>query len=251
MQRNLKLTLVLSTAVALAGCASASGSANPAVEVDGGSGTTPSTLASASPQESGETGFRCPPDGGECLGPLDAGTYTTQVFSPPITYTVPDGWQNGEDLPGNFLLQLQGDARYLGIDRDIAAPMECEEAPEPGVEQTVSALTAWLTEHEGLVTTEPQPVSVGGLDGVYLDISLDPAWTVGCPFSQGNPVVPFIIGGGVSSLHHVIGPGMETRLYLLEYDGGNIAIEVGPEGESLADYLDEVIPIIESLAFGT
>ena len=27
------------------------------------------------------------------------------------------------------------------------------------------------------VTTEPQPVSVGGLDGVYLDISIDPAWT--------------------------------------------------------------------------
>ena len=44
-------------------------------------------------------------------------------------------------------------------------------------------------------------------------------------------------------------PGFEERLYLLEFEGGNIAIEVGPEGESLEDYLGEVMPIIDSLQF--
>lgn len=197
----------------------------------------------------GPSAFVCPPHGGACLGPLDAGTYTTSVFSPAITYTVPEGWTNGEDLLGNFLLQLESDPRYLGIYRNVAAPFKCYERPDPDVGQSVDALSEWLTRHPGLETTKPKPVSVGGLDGVYLDISLAESWTVTCPYSAGQPVVPFIIGGGPSSLHHVILPGFEERLYLLAYEDGNIAIEVGPEGGSLDEYLEEVIPIIESLRF--
>jgi hypothetical protein len=48
----------------------------------------------------------------------------------------------------------------------------------------------------------------------------------------------------------VILPGFEERLYLLNYDDGNIAIEVGPEGDSLPDYLQLVEPIIDSIEFG-
>jgi hypothetical protein len=38
---------------------------------------------------------------------------------------------NGEDLPGNFLLQLNVDPRYVGIHRNVAASFECEERPDP------------------------------------------------------------------------------------------------------------------------
>jgi Tol biopolymer transport system component len=189
-------------------------------------------------------------DGGTCLNAIDAGTYTTALFEPSITYTVPDGWVNREDLPGNFLLHLDGDERYVGIYRDATAPLDCEETPDPDVGTSVEAWSDWLTSHPGLVTTEPQPVNVGGLDGVYIDIGLDPEWTATCPFSQGEPVVPFIFGGGPSFLHHVILPGFEERLYLLNHNGGNIAIEVGPEGGSLPDYLELVEPIIDSIEFG-
>lgn len=197
----------------------------------------------------GPAGFVCPSAGGACLGPLEAGTYTTTVFSPAITYTVPQGWANGEDLLGNFLLQLEDDPRYLGIYRNVAAPFECEERPDPGVDRSVYALSNWLSDHPGLETSKPAPVSVGGLDGVYLDISLAGSWTTTCPFSAGQPVVPFIVGGDPSSLHHVILPGFQERLYLLAHEDGNVAIEVGPEGGSLEEYLEEVAPIIQSLRF--
>jgi hypothetical protein len=50
-------------------------------------------------------GSGCPnPEGQQCLGKLTPGTYKTVVFSPTITYTVPKGWRNFEDTPGNFLL---------------------------------------------------------------------------------------------------------------------------------------------------
>jgi hypothetical protein len=172
------------------------------------------------------------------------------LFKPAITYTFPEGWSNLEDLPGNFLLQ-RGDPRYLGIYQNVRAPAECEEMWAEGVSGNVDDLADWYTTHPGLITTEPEQVEVGGLTGVFLDISLDPSWDVTCPYSDGLPVVPFIIGNGTSGLHHVILPGFEERLYLLDWDGGNVAIEVGPEGDDLDAFLNEVLPIIDSLKFAS
>jgi hypothetical protein len=202
------------------------------------------------------TGSSTPPTcpnshGGACLGSLDAGSYATSTFNPQITYTVPEGWANLEDLPGNFLLQKTNDLRYLGVYQNVRAPAECAEAWAEGVEGGVADLTEWYTTHPGLTTTEPEAVTIGGLDGVFIDISLEPSWNVTCPYSQGQPVVPFIIGNGTSELHHVILPGFEERLYLLEWNQGNVAIEVGSEGQPLDQYLTEVLPIIESLNFGS
>ena len=206
--------------------------------------TTTTTTTVAEP-------VKCPNEefGGACRGDVPAGTYATTNFDPDITFTVPDGWTNQEDLPDEFLLQLVDDPRYLGIYGDAVAPMECDEAPQPGVGHTVEDLTEWLTSHPGLITTEPEPVSVGGLDGVFLDITLDPSWTTTCPYSNGQPVVPFIMGGDEAAFHHVINPGFEERLYLLANGSSNIAIEVGPEGDSLQNYLPEVGPIIDDLQF--
>jgi hypothetical protein len=198
----------------------------------------------------------CPnPYGGTCLGALEPGTYTTQTFSPAITYTVPGGWTNGEDLPGNFLLHLAGDDRYIGIYRDANAPYKCEEFPDPDVSQSVSDYTRWLRRHPLLHVTKPRPVSVGGLHGVVMDISKAPGTEgQGCTFGEGTVTgaVPFIVGGrGPASLHHVIldTPGFAERLYLLRYKRGNVAIEIGPEGASLREYLEEVTPILRSLRF--
>ncbi|HEX2154558.1 MAG TPA: hypothetical protein VHL52_11335 [Acidimicrobiia bacterium] len=189
--------------------------------------------------------------GGLCLGTLDAGYHTTRSFDPQIDYTVPDGWVNLEDLPGNFLLQMTNDVRYLGIYQNVRAPADCREEWAEGVDGTVEDLVGWYETHPGLITTEPRDTTVGGLSGVFFDISLDPSWQVTCPYSEGQPVVPFIIGNGTSELHHVILPGFEERLYLLEWKGGNVAIEVGPEGSSLDEYLIDVLPITESLTFGS
>jgi hypothetical protein len=196
----------------------------------------------------------CPnPHGGQCLGALQPGTYTTTVFSPAITFTVPEGWTNLEDLPGNFALQLEDDPRYIGIYRDANAPYRCEEYPDPDVKQTVSDYTRWLRSHPLLHVSEPVQVSLGGLHGVAMDISKRPgAEGKGCTFDEFKGTVPFIIGGrGPASLHHVItdDPGWTERLYLLRYRGGNIAIEIGPEGQSLPDYLELIGPVLRSLRF--
>ena len=222
--------------------------------------TTTTTAPSPGPPRTA-TPAACPnPDDGTCFGPLAAGRYQTTTFRPSITYTVPDGWVNGEDEPGNFLLVRARDPQegiyggnFVGIYRDVYPAAEyCIESPEPGIGTSVQALATWLTGHRGLETTEPQPVTVGGLDGLMVDVTLAKGWKTTCPFSKGKPVVPLIIGGaGSSHLYHVSLPGMSVRLYLLAAGDGNVVIEVAqvPGQGTFTEYLAEVVPIIQSLTF--
>jgi hypothetical protein len=196
----------------------------------------------------------CPnPEGGTCLGALAPGTYKTRSFSPGITYAVPVGWINQEDLPGNFQLLLEGDDRFIGIYQNANAPDGCEEHPDPDVSQKVSDYTRWLRRNPLLHVTKPRRISVGGLHGVVMDISKAPGTKgMGCTYDAFTGNAPFIIGGrGPAGLHHVImdAPGWEERLYLLRYGTGNVAIEIGPEGDSLDEYLEKVAPILRSLRF--
>jgi hypothetical protein len=58
---------------------------------------------------------------------------------------------------------------------------------------------------------------------------MDPKWTEGCPFSQGRPAVPTLVGSGISSgVAWDVDAGDRQRLYLLDLPGGkgNLSIMV-------------------------
>jgi hypothetical protein len=235
----------------LAGCSSPSSGA--------AEGTPAPVAESGSPSPSADAPT-CPNShGGSCLGAIDAGTYETTTFEPQITYTVPDGWMNMEDLPGNFWLYLEEDAAgqatprggsYVGIYQNIhAAAIDCTEAWQEGVGQTPADLAAWYASVPGLVASEPVPVTVGGLAGLQLDLSLEEGDTT-CDFG-GNPGIPLIIGDGVSDVHHVILGEMDIRLVLLEWGDGNVTLEITNVREQHgADELrSQVQPIVDSLQF--
>ena len=172
-----------------------------------------------------------------------------------------EGWGNWEDLPGNFLLVPPGEdlrgvnndtSDFIGIYHGVAAAAaDCREIPEPGVGRSASALVGWFSHHRGLVTTDPQPTRVGGLDGVVLDVTLKPNWTETCPYAhEGESLVPLIIGDGPAGLHHVINASFTTRLYLLDLQSSNVVIEVVDHpGDDLG--LGEYEAIIEDLRFGS
>ena len=179
-----------------------------------------------------------PRDGGSCLGPLAAGTYRTTVFETPFTFTVPEGWANYEDLPGNVLLVPPGsdilgvDANtsdFVGVYQGVAVEDSiCQPRPEAGVGTSAEAMAAALASRPGIIVSDPVPVEVGGLSGLVIDIVTDSSSDAGChlpdfPF----PIVPLFIGMGPASLEHSQwGDGFTTRLYLLDRGDTNVVIEV-------------------------
>jgi hypothetical protein len=249
----------LTVAFVLVGCAPAgvSGPASSATEPD-------AAATSSTPTPSAAEAAGCPnPHGGACLGDLEAGEHRTTVFQPAITYTVPDGWTNYEDLPGNFWLFLTEDlasqdsavgGSYLGIYQDVAAAaLDCGEAPEQGVGRTPEALVDWYQSVPALTVTPPVPVTVGGLEGLQIDLALvDGAEADMCSYGP-YAGVPLIIGSGVSELLHVLLDEIEVRLVLLERGEGNVTLEITnvTEQHPSDEFRAMLQPILDSLVFAS
>jgi hypothetical protein len=198
------------------------------------------TVAAAAPPA-------CPnPDGGACVGALQAGkAYATSAFAPAISYSVAGrGWTNDEDLPGNFLLLPPrnslpgvnaGTSDFIGVYSSVVAERfthlpSCATESVADVADTPGAVSSWLRRQPGVIATPPVAVTVGGLHGLRTDLALDPHVAAPrCTDDATGAVVryrPILLGQGASGLDHGLIPDLAMRLYLLVYKGGVLAIEV-------------------------
>lgn len=110
-------------------------------------------------------------EGHICLGLLAPGTtYTTSAFKPQITFSVPEaGWENLSDVGGVFQLlpiARPGDAIFFFRD-PVATGVGAV-----GAGSSVEDLAAWLAANPLLDVTPAQPVTVGGLVGLMMDIRI-------------------------------------------------------------------------------
>ena len=210
----------------------------------------PTTSVSSEPPE-------CPnPEGQACLGAISAGTYTTTVFEPQLMYTVPTGWSNFEDTPGNFLLVPPsfdlpgvngGTSDFIGVYAAVAAPNGCDSGTAEGVVTTYEGLTNWVRRYPAISLTKFHAVTVGGLHGVVMDVRIAPTWKRTCPYSGGQRVAPLITGLSPTGLDHNVGPGNATRLYLLDNAGVALCVEVVDIRD--AHHLDRYSGIVDQLKF--
>jgi hypothetical protein len=175
-----------------------------------------------------------------------AATHTSTGFVPQITYVLPVGWTTDVDEAAEWRILPPGSTHAGAEDstsdaiaihvRIAASAADCSGVPQPGIGQTPTAIATYWAQLPGLTTTVtapfaeatpvPQPVTVGGLTGVVLDISMAKSWTKPCPQSNGTPVVPLIVGLINTDLDHPIAAGWSIRAYLLGLNGGTLAIEV-------------------------
>jgi len=256
------VTAILSCVVALAGCG---GGGSPAAATPAATPAPATAASSAAPTIGPSTAVRrCPnPEvgtGNDCLGPIPAGSYTTTRFSPTVTYTVPDGWANLEDMAGNFLLlppgsQLggvnTGTSDYLGVYTWVVAPEHCSGRYNPDVERTFDGLVGWLEADPAVTLSNVHDVTVGGLDGVVMDIALkDPAGD-GC--SDGT-YADVYVGANPTSLVHAVDRDYPLRIYLLRNGDKALAVELAdaPDGGSdYADWFGSAKQVVDSLDFAS
>jgi hypothetical protein len=188
---------------------------------------------------------------------LPPGTYTSEAFKPTLTYTVPAGWVMFDDEPGQFELALEHKDPYIYVWRDVRviAP-NCAEEPQPDVGSAAADIVEWLATRQGLDTSEPQPVNIGGLPGYMIDARMSPDWTEACPFSDGEPTVATITGTPPLSDHVFWGVTQDSsqRYYFLNLgeDGTNGNIVVAVEvccGAEWDEVIETAVPLIESFVF--
>ncbi|WP_062203677.1 hypothetical protein [Demequina salsinemoris] len=186
---------------------------------------------------------------------LTPGTYTSQNFATPVTFTVPAGWKVFEDGPGELgLARIANDGPPLLVLRDIdAAATDCAEEAEPGVGRDPADIVDWLVNHDGLQTSDPVAVSIDRLDGYEIDLSIDPSWSGTCPFSA-IPIVMTLVGSELSAgVHWNVDANESNRVWVLdlpEVEGGNIVL-VGSVccGVNSDEQLAAEQEVVDSLSF--
>jgi hypothetical protein len=196
-----------------------------------------------------------------CKGTLVPGGYRWTFSDPSIAFTITSpGWTwyysgslriVADETPSDGL--HMSDGIYFLRDPSIAS-QDCVETAEPGVGRSVSDLTAWLEAAPGLAVSKPTPVTVGGLDGMQLDLQIDPAWNRTCFFSEGLPAVPLIFNGSdLGGYAAAMVPDQWMRWYILDSDDGVIIVDIedSPGFLSHDDLVRTGSEIVESLAFSS
>jgi hypothetical protein len=201
------------------------------------SGSTAPASAGASTPGASQTSTYCPnPEGGElntCLGWLKtAGTWQTTTFRPPLTYSPRTDWGNLVDLPGNFLLLPvdstlagvnPGTSDYLGVYSSVAAAGHCTGEPSTSVPLTWQGLVDWLSSDPALAVTNLKQVTVSGLEGDVMDITMKDPKGDGC---ADGAYADVYVGVNQSSLVHGVVANYGLRVYLLKNGADTLAIEI-------------------------
>jgi predicted Ser/Thr protein kinase len=194
------------------------------------------------------------PFGGTCRGELPAGTYTTRTFKPTLTFAVPVGWTNFNDSPGNFgLVPPGGDwvavvtgdppTDRIGVYQRIA-PTGSRCGDDVAPVRSAAAYVRWLQADPGLDVTRLRRVTLSGLSGYVLDLSVRRGWTRTCPWSHRIPSVQFIHGVPPTYPQMIVGMDarLVIRLYLLDYNHATFGIEIDAvRGGSWLDAYDAVV----------
>jgi hypothetical protein len=218
----------------------------------------------------------CRSEDNDCLGELEAGDYVSHYFEPrpegewaarhgALAFTVPSGWAAYTDFPDIF--GLTPAAQYAAFDgqecydcpgtRDLitilgqpgAATEDCLETNVPGVGFGAQDLVDWMVTHPGLVTSEPEEVTVGGLSAFSVVIEASEDWTGTC--DEENPFAAVPIFYREDSWHWALNVGQRYLITLVDLgDGDTVAIVVDTADDAdLETFAETARPIIESFEF--
>jgi hypothetical protein len=166
-------------------------------------------------------------------------TYTTRLFKPHITLTLPEGeWlATGADSPDHIEMEpvvkppvedatLAFHHMTRVFDPETGGKIPGDAVPGP------ADFASWLTHHPHLRTTKPKPVEALGLKGVSIDVrvkSSQPRRYKDCGKVGGNCVVMFI-----STVEPIVyGSRSFGRFYVLQQpDAEQLVVEQAVEPAS-------------------
>jgi hypothetical protein len=244
--RIIHRTAIMATILVLSGCA-----AQPVATPSATSAPTPTATPSA------VTEVVCNPNAGDaCVGPLAAGTHTSALFAPQITFVVPAGWSNHADSAGEYVIFAPGSkpnasefgARdWIAFEANVTlAPVGCPTVPTFDPSQSAADIAAWMAARSNLTTTSPRPVSVGGLTGLVLDVRLADNAPVEC---FPVPAVNLVHGVGASEGYdQAILAGTAMRFYLFDHGDDVLMIEI--DDVSGGDRLNQYSAVVDTARFG-
>jgi hypothetical protein len=121
---------------------------------------------------------------------LRPGTYRSEEFKPSLSFHVGKGWSSSPlEEASDFLEITRGQTAVLGFVnvQDVYKPTKTGGA---NIVDAPKNIDGWLQQHPYLQTSEPEPVTVGGVKGVQFEVvvgDLPKGYNPTCSTIVGNP----------------------------------------------------------------
>jgi hypothetical protein len=189
------------------------------------------------------------------LTELPAGTHTTAAFQPATTYTVPSGWTSATDGVDYFnllpMLDQNNGIHLFHNPQALSQDASCPNAAEPGVGASSVLLVAWIRSLPGLNVSQPAMVTVGGLPGTQIDVSIHSNWTHSCSFANGLATVPLLFRPQTGGWW--VAGDEKLRLFVVDVPNqGTVVIDLDSfDGNGFGNLLTSGSPIVKSLQFAS
>ena len=172
---------------------------------------------------------------------LRPGEYRTEEFKPSASFRVGKGWLTAPP-EGSDVLQLEyGETAGLAF-TNVQGFFKPTESGTTLVLEPPEDLAGWFQHHPYLKTSEPEPITVGGVKGVEFDLSLAEDLPKDYASECGTDCVDLLSAQG--SGHPIAYEGDKTHYVVLEdVKGATVTIDYG----GLAMDFDKVAPQAQKL----
>jgi hypothetical protein len=186
----------------------------------------------------------------EEFGSLPPGRYVTDVFEPELSFEVGKGWELSDGIQQKPFFQISREYQggdYFGTISFNNPPSKVSDPRHPNkLLPAPEDWVSWFQEHPYLETSNPQPASVGGVEGRRLDIrvsSLPEDYSSEDCLGAGVPLWP--LPGG----HHwCAGEAFTDRTIVLDgVEGETVIIEVWSGSETFEKALPETQEALETV----
>lgn len=241
------ITLVTSAAMALSACTSTAPSPGSGVA---NSAPSPSALPTVMATTTAQ------PTQSPAAAPTATASATetrhSDQFQPAFSYQAPSEWMKFEEGDDYYVLGAgTPDAIVMHSNPVLASDAnDCEGLAVSGATSSVEAMSSGIANDPRLDSSDPVPVSIGGFDGLQIDIQLDSEWTGTCNFSDGKPAALILTVADPPGPVFGLQASERARLILLDIGADAIAISIGAaDGSAFDDLLPVAMPIVESLHF--
>jgi len=178
--------------------------------------------------------------------PLRPGEYSSGKYKPTFSFEVGKGWSTLELLPPDgFALSTQGETRWMGF------TMFIEEVFKPGTQKVVEApedMVGWFQDHPYLKTSEPEPVTVGGIKGEQFDLVVEAPEDYYGQCGSADCMDIWMLSTGEALWFK---EPFKTRLVILEDVKGNtVVIDINALPSEFDEFVPEAEKVLDTVKWG-
>jgi hypothetical protein len=186
---------------------------------------------------------------------LQPGEYRTEEFEPSFSFRVGKGWKNSP--PEAFDISLLGQETGGLGSVNVQPVYELSKSGRPIVVNAPKDLVGWLEHHPYLKTSDPEPISVGGVKGLQLDVAvakdLPEDYHSGVCSSIADPEECVDLFR-VSTHHSPVFVSESTKTHLIvtkdELSGLTVAMGYASRSTNFEEFAPEAQKVIDTVKWG-